>query len=102
LLVEAVAREVREEAGLDVSVDHITGLYDERDMNFLHVVFRCHPTEPGAEPRADLDEVSACAYWTPDALPRPSSDYTARRIGDALQASKGALPVIVHERNWFE
>jgi 8-oxo-dGTP pyrophosphatase MutT (NUDIX family) len=38
----AVVREVREETGLDVAADRVTGLYDEQDENFLHLVFACH------------------------------------------------------------
>jgi hypothetical protein len=49
-----------------------------------------------------LDEVSACAYWSPEALPRPISGYTIRRIRDALAVTTGTLPVVIHERQWLE
>jgi ADP-ribose pyrophosphatase YjhB (NUDIX family) len=102
-IVDAVVREVREETGLDVVPDRATGIYDEQDMDFLHVVFACHLTELGAEARAaDLIEVSACTYWSLDALPRPISDYTVRRITDAVKAGHGSLPLIVRERRWLE
>jgi ADP-ribose pyrophosphatase YjhB (NUDIX family) len=101
-IIDAVRREVREEARLDVEVDHITGLYDEEDEDFLHLVFACHLTDSSAEPQADLAEVSECGYWAPDALPRPISGYTVRRIRDAIQTSKTALPIVIQERHWFE
>lgn len=101
-LVDAVVREVWEEAGLHVEADHVAGLYDEQDLDFLHVVFACHAIEPSLEPRADLGEVSACGYWALDALPRPISGYTVRRIQEALQSSNRALPIIIRERHWFE
>jgi len=98
----AVVREVQEETGLDVAADRVAGLYDEQDENFLHLVFACHCVEPGAALRPDLDEVSACAYWPPDAPPRPISGYTIRRIRDALAVTNGTLPLVIHERQWLE
>ena len=102
LLVDAVVREVCEEAGLTVVPKGVTGLYDEDDENFLHVVFSCQVTDPSKEPAADLDEVSVCAYWPPDALPRPISEYTVRRIADALQNSGGSLPAVIRKRGWLQ
>ena len=103
-IVDAAIREVREEAGIEVMADEITGVYDEQDEDFLHVVFVSHATESGVAPRADLAEVSACGYWPADALPRPISDYTIRRIRDAVGENphRLPLPLVVSERHWLE
>ena len=101
-LVDAVLREVREETGLEAVADRVTGLYDERDIDFLHVVFACHRTDPLATPTIDLAEVSACAFWSVEALPRPMSDYTVRRIHDAMSGAAWPLPHVLRERRWSE
>jgi 8-oxo-dGTP diphosphatase len=57
---ETVLREVREEAGLDVAVLHLTGYYHDRQADFLHFVFLCELRAGDAAPRPDLAEVSEC------------------------------------------
>jgi 8-oxo-dGTP diphosphatase len=71
---------LREEAGLDVAVLHLTGYYHDAEADFLHFVFLCEMRAGAAAPRPDLTEVSECRYWPPGALPRPISDFTIRRI----------------------
>lgn len=101
-LVEAVRREVREETGLEVAAEHVTGLYDERDIDYVHVVFACRRGDPTATPTIDPTEVSACAFWPVEALPRPMSDYTERRIRDGLAGAVSPLPYLLRERRWSE
>jgi 8-oxo-dGTP pyrophosphatase MutT (NUDIX family) len=76
-------RELREEPGLVGRVELLTGVYYKRDNDSHHVVFRCR-VEEGAVPAPSSDEISDCAYFGRDKLPRPISDFTVRRIGDAL------------------
>jgi 8-oxo-dGTP diphosphatase len=103
-IVDAATREVKEEAGIEVTADEVTGIYDEQDMNYLHIVVVCHTAEPTPLPRADLTEVSACDFWPVDALPRPVSDYTVRRIRDGVGDKKLRLPLpfVVTVRRWAE
>lgn len=59
--------------------------------------------DPAAVPRPDATEITACAYWPPEALPRPISDFTVRRIEDAISpANRFPLPVTVPARRWLE
>jgi 8-oxo-dGTP diphosphatase len=80
---ETVLREVREEGGLDVAVLHLTGYYHDAEADFLHFVFLC--------------EMRAGA-----AAPRPISDFTIRRIQDAVAEVKFRLPSRVGPRVWLE
>jgi hypothetical protein len=54
-----------------------------------------------ATPEPDHDEITACAYWPPDALPRPLSDFTLRRIQDGVIGPAPELPVTVGPRQWL-
>jgi 8-oxo-dGTP diphosphatase len=99
---ETVVREVREETSLDVAALHLTGYYHDGGADFLHFVFVCEIRAPDAVPRPDLTEVSECRYWPPDALPRPISDFTVRRIQDAVAGVRFRLPSHVGPRVWLE
>ena len=48
-------------------------------------------------------EITDCGYWPADALPRPISDFTVRRIEDALSlTNRYPLPATVGPRHWLE
>lgn len=100
--VETAVREVKEETGLTVVARHMTGCCYAPENETLHFVFWCEQEEPRAIPRADGVETSACAFWSPDALPRPISDWTVRRIQDALAGNRLPLPVGIGARVWLE
>ena len=99
---DTAVREVAEETGLQVVAQRLVGVYYEPDMDMHHFVFVCRPLEVAAAPRPDRVEISACAYWPWDALPRPISDFTVRRVRDALSETSAALFVTVPPRQWFE
>jgi 8-oxo-dGTP diphosphatase len=99
---ETALREVLEETGLDVAAIHLTGYYHDAEADFLHFVFRCKIRDGDAAPRADLTEVSECRYWPPTALPRPISDFTIRRIQDAVAGVHFRLPDHIGPRVWLE
>jgi 8-oxo-dGTP diphosphatase len=61
----------------------------------VHFVFLCRIVDEVATPRPDLDQVTACAYWPPETLPRPISDFTIRRIQHALGNHGPELPVTI-------
>jgi 8-oxo-dGTP diphosphatase len=65
-------------------------------------VFRCEVSDGDPVPRADLTDVSECRYRPRSALPRPISDFTVRRIEDAVDGSKFGLPPRVGPRVWLE
>jgi hypothetical protein len=48
------------------------------------------------------EEISDCAYWNTQELPRPMSDVTIRRIRDALAEKGPSVVVEVPALNWLE
>ena len=100
--VEGTVREVLEETGLSVTPTDLTGIYYDREADFLHFVVRCMIAGSGASPRPDDTEVNACAFWPRDTLPRPISDFTLLRIRDGLVGVSYPLPTVVGPRTWFE
>jgi 8-oxo-dGTP pyrophosphatase MutT (NUDIX family) len=100
-IVETVLREVREETGLDVEALHTTGIYYEPATDILHFVFLCRPRDGDFCAQPDQLEISHCAYWPPGDLPRPISDFTVRRIADAVSGVTMPTPGTVPPRRWF-
>lgn len=101
---QTVVREVAEETGLTVVPQRITGVYPEPRHRLgpaLHFVLVCRRELADAEPRTASDEIIDVTWAEPSELPRPISDFTVRRINDAM-ASGPLLPSLVSERVWFE
>lgn len=83
----AAVREVMEETGLHVVVDRMIGrIYCDPGVDMHHFLFLCRPVAPEAAPIANSPEISECGYWPVEALPRPISDFTIRRIRDVRAA----------------
>jgi 8-oxo-dGTP diphosphatase len=99
---ETAVREVREETGLQVSVERLTGVYYEPDFDMHHFVFICRRLDGSQTPRPDRVEIAECHYWPPDALPRPISDFTIRRIHDAMSKTTATSISMVPTRQWFD
>lgn len=100
---ETAIREAREEVGIELAGLRLTGIYWEPAWGpggLHHVVFRTSPSPGSPEPRPDLVEISECAWFSVDRLPRPLSDFTARRIEDAL-SERTAGVFVVPERRWL-
>jgi len=88
---ETATRELLEETGLHAEVDRLTGVYFEPDHDFgpmLHFVFRCR-SHDRLDPVASSPEGSEVRYWPLDDLPTPISDFTERRIQDAVPDRAG-------------
>jgi 8-oxo-dGTP diphosphatase len=100
--VTTAIREVREETGLDVVAQSMTGYYYDASAGGLHFVFRCEVQDGTNPAMLDGEEVSECRYWSPNALPRPISDFTVLRVHDALSGANYPLPTIIGPRQWLE
>lgn len=100
---ETARRELLEETGLRADVDRLTGLYFEPDHDLgpmLHFVFRCR-WHDRLDPVASSPEVSDVRYWPVDGLPTPISDFTERRIRDAVLEGPVSVGRVV-SREWRE
>ena len=83
---ETARRELLEETGLRAELGRLTGVYLEPDHDLgpmLHFVFRCRWHDQ-LDPVVSSPEVSDVRYWPLDELPTPISDFTERRIQDAV------------------
>lgn len=99
---QTAQREVREETGLRVRVERLAGIYYEPEVDMHHFVFACQRLDDSETPRPDAQEISACGYWALDALPRPISDFTIRRITETLREQPVTAIVTVLPRQWFD
>ena len=96
---QTAVREVREETGLKVTVERLTGIYWERPADMHHFAFACRRATAEA-PVPSSPEITEVRWCERAALPRPLSDFTIRRIDDALAGT----PADVHEieeRKWL-
>ena len=100
---QTAERELLEETGLRADLDRLTGVYFEPDHDFgpmLHFVFRFRWHDRLA-PAVSSPEIDDARYWSLDALPRPISAFTERRVLDA--AAESAVRVsTVPTRQWRE
>ena len=101
-IVETALREVLEETGLHVVAQHTTGIYYDRETDMLHFVFLCQSRDTTLASQSDGEEISEFGFWSPTALPRPISNFTVRRIADAISGAKQPLPVPVGPRQWLD
>ncbi|HYK98859.1 MAG TPA: NUDIX hydrolase [Candidatus Acidoferrales bacterium] len=92
-------REVREETGLAVAAERLVAVYFEPGRDFHHFVFACRRITR-AEPTPSSPEISEVRWCDRTALPRPISDFTVRRIDDAL-AAKPAAVYEIGPRKWL-
>jgi 8-oxo-dGTP pyrophosphatase MutT (NUDIX family) len=95
---EAARREAREEVGIEIAIARLTGVYWEPEKRAHHFVFKAHAI---GRPRvADRAEIAELGWFSPDALPRPMSDFTRQRIRDALSEGPAVFATI-RPRVWL-
>ena len=78
---EAVCREVREETGLEVEVEHLVGVYSKPQKREVVLTFRCRVVGGTLTATAESRE---CRYFAPDALPVNTLPKHRQRVEDAL------------------
>jgi 8-oxo-dGTP diphosphatase len=71
-----------EEVGVELETMRLAGVYWDPQIDAHHFVFRARTR--GTPRVADPKEIDEFGWFQPDALPRPMSDFTVRRITDAI------------------
>jgi 8-oxo-dGTP diphosphatase len=85
---DALRREIHEEVGIEVHIDHLVGVYSKPQKSEVVMTFLCHPA--GGTPGTS-DEVSEVGWFAPDDLPEPILPKHRQRLQDALRRSKYAV-----------
>ncbi|MBX5451717.1 NUDIX domain-containing protein [Thermogemmatispora sp.] len=78
---EAVKREVREETGLEVTVERLVGVYSKPQKQEVVLTFRCRVV---GGMLTSTEEARDCRYFPPEALPANTLPKHRQRIEDAL------------------
>lgn len=84
---DAAVRETREEVGLDVEVERLTGVYDRSPDGDPVLVFACVVLAGEPTPSAEAVRVG---WFDPAELPEQMNPYQPRRIADAVTAGPAA------------
>src|ERR1700761_9040181 len=86
---DGLRREVREETGLDVEPDTLSGIYKNMNRGLVALVFRCRVT--GGQLTVN-DEVTAFRWANEDTIRQLTSEAFAVRLLDGLRA--GTSPAV--------
>jgi 8-oxo-dGTP diphosphatase len=82
-------REVREETGLEVEPEALTGVYKNMRRGIVALVFRSRIV--AGEPHATTNEVVEVAWLTPDEVRERMDEAYATRLLDALNSGPAAI-----------
>ena len=78
---EGVCREVREETGLEVEVDHLVGVYSKPQKQEVVLTFLCRTLVGTPVP---TEESRECQYFSPTTMPVNTLPKHRQRVMDAL------------------
>ncbi len=87
-ILDGLRREVREETGLDVEPERLTGVYKNMPKGIVALVFRAHVT---GGTLSTSDETCAVEWWTADDVKEHIAPAYAVRILDALAGTEPAV-----------
>lgn len=76
-------REIREETGVEVEVEGLTGVYKNMSRGIIALVYRC---STGDLPRSQTDEAEAVMWWPTDDAPKLMSEAYWVRVADAISS----------------
>jgi 8-oxo-dGTP diphosphatase len=80
---EGLAREVREEIGVEIEIVRLVGVYSKPRKQEVVLAFLCRLRDPQARPTTS-DEVSEVAWFLPEALPTDLLPKHRQRLEDVL------------------
>jgi 8-oxo-dGTP diphosphatase len=87
---EGLVREVREETGLTVEPDYLTGVYKNMRHGIVALVFRCHVVS--GQPSTSVEASEVC-WLTPAQVAELMNEAYATRVLDALRPGPPAVRV---------
>ena len=87
-IVDGLRREVREETGLDVEPDHLSGVYKNMNKSIVALVFRCTQYSGTATTTAEVAETK---WMTVDEVRQAMDEAYACRLIDAMRSS---IPIV--------
>jgi 8-oxo-dGTP diphosphatase len=88
-IIDGLRREVREETGLDIEPDRLTGVYKNMNRGIIALVFRAHTT--GGSQRVSTEESTHLEWLTPEQVTERCGEAYAVRVLDALRDSDPAV-----------
>lgn len=89
---DGLRREVREETGVGIELDQLTGIYKNMERGIVSLVFRCTPL---TEPALSTPEASAISWVPLDEVENLMPAAYAVRVLDASQP--GVVQVRTHD-----
>jgi ADP-ribose pyrophosphatase YjhB (NUDIX family) len=89
-LQDGLARELREEIGVDVEIARLVGVYSKPQKREVVCTFLCH-LAVGSPPPGASEEVSEVAWFLPEAFPTNLLPKHRARLEDALLARPEAI-----------
>lgn len=81
---DGLTREVKEETGLTVKIDRLSGVYKNMTRGIVALVFRCHAVNGNVQHTPEASEV---AWLTPDEVRERMTEAFAVRLLDAIGAT---------------
>jgi 8-oxo-dGTP diphosphatase len=100
-LPDAVAREVKEEAGVEVLPEQLLGVFYIPSLNTYDFIVRCRLIRDGDQLQPNPPETIEVKFFTIDRLPKKISGFTIDRINDALEGTVHPLPVELTKKQWL-
>jgi 8-oxo-dGTP diphosphatase len=85
---QAVARETREETGVEVRVDSLVGSYSLADSTLIAHLFRC-TILAGTPAVPETGEIAEVGWWPVDELPQPQTNLLHYGLADAQAGRTG-------------
>lgn len=85
---EGLIREIREETGLTVAPEKLSGVYKNMERGIVALVFRCRATSGAATTGAEAAEI---AWLTPEEIRERMDEAYAIRMLDALSPGPPAI-----------
>ena len=87
-------REVKEETGIDVTVEQLVGVYagpfiryaNADQVHYVTIAIKCRAIDDSQRPRVSDDELSEVRFCPIDQLPESISDYVKARIARAAES----------------